>query len=235
MTCIERAASSAAGTPGGMGSPSAGPPFDSGSPIAARLSRLVRPRSIAVVGGREAGGSSSSATGWGSPAPCGRCIRSAPRWRGRPAFRIRLRAARPAGRRLRRVNRHATVEVVGVLSRMGAGGAVCYASGFLEAGDGGALQRALVEAAGEMPIIGPNCYGLINFLDGAPLWPDQHGGRRLGADRARGRHRHPVLEHRDQHDHAAPCASHRLRGHRRQPGPARGSRASPRPFSKTSG
>ena len=28
-----------------------------------------------------------------------------------------------------------------------------------------------------MPIIGPNCYGFVNYLDGAPLWPDQHGGQ----------------------------------------------------------
>jgi len=42
-----------------------------------------------------------------------------------------------------------------------------------------ALQQALVEAAGEMPILGPNCYGLLNLLDGVALWPDQHGGRRL--------------------------------------------------------
>ena len=33
-----------------------------------------------------------------------------------------------------------------------------------------------------MPIIGPNCYGLINYADGALLWPDQHGGARLAAD-----------------------------------------------------
>ena len=62
-------------------------------------------------------------------------------------------------------------------------------SGFLETGDydadGERLQDELVEAAGDMPIIGPNCYGLINYADGALLWPDQHGGVRL-ADGERG-------------------------------------------------
>ena len=34
------------------------------------------------------------------------------------------------------------------------------------------MQEALVKAAGTMPIVGPNCYGFINMLDGALLWPD---------------------------------------------------------------
>ncbi|MFN4172547.1 MAG: acetate--CoA ligase family protein [Pseudorhodobacter sp.] len=76
------------------------------------------------------------------------------------------------------VNRHATVDVVRDLSAMGAGGAICFASGWQEAGEVG-LQADLVAAAGAMPILGPNCYGVINYLDGALLWPDQHGGRRV--------------------------------------------------------
>ncbi|MFC3181640.1 acetate--CoA ligase family protein [Cypionkella sinensis] len=73
------------------------------------------------------------------------------------------------------VNRFATVEVVGQLAAMGAGGAICFASGWTEAGEP-ELQAKLVAAAGDMPILGPNCYGVINYLDGALLWPDQHGG-----------------------------------------------------------
>ena len=42
-----------------------------------------------------------------------------------------------------------------------------------------ALQAKLVAAAGDMPILGPNCYGVINYLDGALLWPDQHGAMKL--------------------------------------------------------
>lgn len=84
------------------------------------------------------------------------------------------------------VNRFLTLDIVRDLREARAGVAVCYASGFLEAGaddaDGARLQDELVEAAGDMPIIGPNCYGLINYCDGALLWPDQHGGRRLGPD-----------------------------------------------------
>lgn len=34
-------------------------------------------------------------------------------------------------------------------------------------------------AAGSMPLIGPNCYGLLNYMSGVALWPDQHGGERV--------------------------------------------------------
>lgn len=74
------------------------------------------------------------------------------------------------------VNRHAAVEAAGALARQGAGGATCFASGFAETGDGD-LQAELVAAAGDMPLLGPNCYGLINYLDGALIWPDVEGGR----------------------------------------------------------
>ncbi|MEM5494966.1 acetate--CoA ligase family protein [Hoeflea sp. AS16] len=78
------------------------------------------------------------------------------------------------------VNRDATIEVVERLSAMRAGGATCFASGFLESESetaGGAdLQARLIKAAGDMPILGPNCYGLLNYLDNVTLWPDQHGG-----------------------------------------------------------
>ena len=81
------------------------------------------------------------------------------------------------------VNRHATIDIVGQLRARGAGGAVCFASGFAEAvkedETSASLQDQLLQTAGDMPILGPNCYGFINALEGALLWPDQHGCARV--------------------------------------------------------
>ena len=79
------------------------------------------------------------------------------------------------------INRYATIEAVARLREIGAGGAVCFAAGFSEAAaeDAAAsgLQAKLLTAAGDMAILGPNCYGFLNALDRVALWPDQHGLR----------------------------------------------------------
>ncbi|MEO0497177.1 MAG: acetate--CoA ligase family protein [Pseudomonadota bacterium] len=77
------------------------------------------------------------------------------------------------------INRYATIEAVRALATMEAGGATCFASGFREATDGAGLHDQLLEAAGDMPVLGPNCYGFLNMLDGAALWPDVHGLERV--------------------------------------------------------
>ena len=74
------------------------------------------------------------------------------------------------------VNAESAIEVVSDLKSMGGGGAVLYASGFGEVGaEGLTRNQQLVKAASGMPLIGPNCYGFINSLDGIALWPDVHG------------------------------------------------------------
>ncbi|SFO36885.1 Acyl-CoA synthetase (NDP forming) [Roseovarius lutimaris] len=148
------------------------------------LSRLLRPASIAVVGG---GAWCASVV-----EQCSKIGYDGPVWPVHPARdEIAGRAAFASLDDLPGVpdavfigvNRETTLDVVARLSAMGAGGAVCFASGFremqAETGDGDALQARLLEAAGAMPILGPNCYGFINYLDGALLWPDQHGGQRV--------------------------------------------------------
>ena len=145
------------------------------------LNRLLRPKSIAVIGGLAAARVVEQ---------CDRMDFDGEVWpihphreaiAGRPAFRTIEELPEAPDAAFVGVNRHAAVEAVAALSKRGAGGAICYASGFQEASDGAALQQELLQAAGAMPLLGPNCYGLLNLADGVPLWPDQHGGERLPA------------------------------------------------------
>ncbi|KAF1010277.1 MAG: Protein lysine acetyltransferase Pat [Pseudomonas fluorescens] len=75
-------------------------------------------------------------------------------------------------------NRELTLTCVAELAAIGTGGAICYASGFAETGaEGQALQHELLKAAGDMALLGPNCYGLLDYLHSAALWPVAHGGK----------------------------------------------------------
>ena len=126
------------------------------------LSRLFQPKSIAVIGG-----------GFWCSNVIEQCLKmgfAGPIWPVHPT-RAELGgvAAFASLRDLPEVpdavfigvNRFLTIEAVAALSAMGAGGAVCFASGFREAqaetGDGETLQAALLEAASDMPVVGPNC------------------------------------------------------------------------------
>jgi len=147
----------------------------------ARLMRCLNPKSIAVIGGDEAARVIQQCrklnfTGDLWPVNPRRDtmegIACAPAIDALPAAPDAAFVAIPAP---------AAVAAVAKLSSIGAGGAVCYASGFSEVGgDGETRQYQLVQAAGAMPVIGPNCYGFLNLLTGAALWPDYHGGARLG-------------------------------------------------------
>ena len=175
------------------------------------LSRLLRPGSIALYGGVWAGNVIVQLQKAGFPGPIWPIHPTRSEIGGIPCHRS-LPGVPDAA--FVGVNRTQSVEVVRDLAEAGAGGAICFASGFREAGDA-ALEDALVAAAGEMPILGPNCYGLLNYLDNVPLWPDQHGGV---PGRHRRRDRHPVVEPRDQPDDAAPRPADRLHADSRQPG-----------------
>lgn len=75
-------------------------------------------------------------------------------------------------------NRDLTLICVAELAAKGAGGAICYASGFAEIGpQGQALQDQLLQAAGDMALLGPNCYGVLDYLHSCALWPVAHGGK----------------------------------------------------------
>jgi len=147
------------------------------------LTRMLRPRSIAVVGGAEAAMVIRQCQLMDYDGEIWPVHPKKSEVEGLMAYHcIEALPAVPDATFIG-VNRHLTLGIVESLAKIGAGGAVCYASGFLEADEEGAdLQAELLKRAGTMPVLGPNCYGVINYADGALLWPDQHGGKRLIGD-----------------------------------------------------
>ncbi len=144
------------------------------------LSRLLNPRTIAVIGGGVWCNSIMDAArriGFGGQIfpvhPSGKIIA------GQASLKRLEDWQGPIDAAFVGINRHATIDAVAALRGLGAGGAVCFASGFSEAGaedaQGDDLQARLIRTAGEMPVLGPNCYGFINALDKTAIWPDQHG------------------------------------------------------------
>ena len=144
------------------------------------LSRLLRPRSIAVFGGRFAEAVIEQCTRAGYAGALWPVNPKRSDIHGHPCFADVSELPGVPDAAFIGVNRYQTIDVIQSLAAMGAGGATAFASGFKETGSAGEdLQNAFIQAAGEMPVIGPNCYGLINYLDSALLWPDVHGGRRV--------------------------------------------------------
>lgn len=147
------------------------------------LDRLIRPQSIAVFGGKEARRVIEQCDKMGFIGDIWPVHPREDEIFGRRCYRSVAELPSAPDASFVGVNRQLTIGIIRDLAARGAGGAICYASGFREAvselADGNGLQDALVAAAGSMPIVGPNCYGFINALDGALLWPDQHGMQRI--------------------------------------------------------
>jgi len=143
----------------------------------ANLQRLLRPRHIALVGGRDVATVIHE---------CQRIGYSGPLWPVNPHrdtiagiacyHDIEALPEAPDAVFLA-VPKPAAIDVVATLARRGAGGVVCYTAGFSELGTAGQdAEAALVAAASDMALLGPNCYGLINYHDKLALWPFAHGG-----------------------------------------------------------
>jgi acyl-CoA synthetase (NDP forming) len=141
------------------------------------LLRLLKPRHVAVVGGRDAEAVAGECARMGFDGPLWPVNPKRRALGGHECFaRIEDLPEAPDAVFLA-IPRDAAIDAVARLNRMGAGGVVCYAAGFGETGaQGSAAEAALVEAAGELALIGPNCYGLINYVDRVALWPFAHGG-----------------------------------------------------------
>ena len=135
------------------------------------LQRLLKPRHIAFVGGR-------------AVEPCIAAARKAgfqgEIWVVHPKYEtlggvmcVASLAELPQApdATLIAVLRERTIDVVAELAALGAGGAVSIVGEYSESGaDGAALQERLIQAAGDLALVGPNCLGVMNQFDGAAVW-----------------------------------------------------------------
>ena len=146
--------------------------------IGDNLKRLLAPRHLAFVGGRSMARALKRCADGGFTGPMWLVNPQHDSLDGIPC--VRRVADLPYGPDAVFIatNRELTLACVAELAAIGTGGAICYASGFAETGaDGAALQQQLVSAAGDMALLGPNCYGLLDYLHSAALWPVAHGGK----------------------------------------------------------
>ena len=153
------------------------------------LERLIRPRSVAIVGASEKAGALGASV-----------LANLERAGFQGAIHlINPKRSEIGGRRciasvddlpegvdaaVLAIPRAGVLDALRALARRKAGAAIIFSSGFAETGaEGLAEQRELARIAKEsdMAIEGPNCLGLVNFVDGIPLTFVELPGDRLGA------------------------------------------------------
>jgi acyl-CoA synthetase (NDP forming) len=146
----------------------------------ARFARLLDPRSIAVFGGAQAQEVIRQCDLMGYDGEIWPVHPKKDEIQGRKVYRAVDELPGSPDAAYVGVNRNLTIDIIKGLAALDAGGAISYATGFAEAGEEGSeLTQQLLEASGEMALVGPNCYGLLNYVSGAMLWPDQQGGKRV--------------------------------------------------------
>ncbi len=142
----------------------------------ANLSRLISPKSIAVVGNRGADFAIRESKKLGYNHKIWAIHPTLDFLEGIKCYRDIKDLPEVPDATFIAVNAESAIDIIADLKSIGGGGAVLYASGFGEVGEKGIKRnQRLLEAADGMPVIGPNCYGFINSLDRVALWPDVHG------------------------------------------------------------
>ena len=142
------------------------------------LARLMRPRSIAVVGAtpREETYAHETLRNLGALGYDGEVWGVHPTHRevlGREVFPSLADLPAPADAVVVAVPAAGVPDVIAEAGASGCGGAVVFGAGFADGGDR-ALQDRLVAAAlrHALPVIGPNCDGMVRLHERAALWGD---------------------------------------------------------------
>ncbi len=145
----------------------------------ANLRRLLSPRHVAFVGGQRLAPTIGYCVGAGFSGEIWPVNPSYPEIGGHRCYKSIADLPAAPDATFIAVPRELTIDIVRELAARGAGGAVCYAAGYAEVGgEGVALQKALVEAAGDLALVGPNCYGILNYVEGVAMFASGFGGGR---------------------------------------------------------
>ncbi len=154
-------------------------PPATGSPRISQESirRLLHPRSVAVVGASDVASSIGGAPlalleRFGYQGEVHLVSRSRTEVNGRPCVSSIDELPYGVDAAILAIPRAGLADAIHAAGRRGVGGAIAFSSGYAEIDDEGASQQlsmALTAKQYDLALAGPNCLGLINFVDGVPL------------------------------------------------------------------
>ncbi len=147
------------------------------------LSRLLRPRSVCYIGGSQIAGPIRASRRAGYEGDIWIVNPVKDEIEGISCFRSFDELPSTPDAAVVGLSPERSIAAVAELSKIGCGGAVVMVSGFseLNTDEGRERQKRLKEAAGNMPLIGPNCMGVMNQFSGAMVWgDDNHVERQSG-------------------------------------------------------
>ncbi|HUA49003.1 MAG TPA: acetate--CoA ligase family protein [Solirubrobacteraceae bacterium] len=152
------------------------------------LTRLLRPRSVAVVGATDRPGSYGGQTllnldAVGFAGPVWGVNPGRTEVLGRPCVPTVSDLPEPVDAVVVAIPAAGVPAAIDAAGARGCGGAVVFSAGFAEVPEGVALQAQLLDAAErhQLPVCGPNCNGIVAMHAPVALWGDALAPREPGA------------------------------------------------------
>jgi acyl-CoA synthetase (NDP forming) len=147
------------------------------TPTSSQLNRLMRPRSVAIIGvspepGHMGGTVLANLERCGFEGPIHLVSRSRSELGGRPCVPSIDALPQGVDAAVLVVPQTAVVDAIMACGRRGVGGVIVFASGFAEVGDDGRADQERIAAAARaanVAMLGPNCIGMCSFALGAAL------------------------------------------------------------------
>ena len=147
------------------------------TPRAAAIDRLLRPKSIAIVGASDKPGALGASVlanldRNGFAGEIHLINPKRPVIAGRPCLESIDRLPAGVDVAVLAIPRMAVLESIRALAQRAVGGAIIFSAGFAEGGEAGLAEQreiAQIAAASGMIVEGPNCLGFVNYVDRIPL------------------------------------------------------------------